>query len=391
MPVNKKILCITDRVLPEPSASSLCMINLLEGCDVDYVVFGVDTKQIDKNIFQLRKKDRNISAKLLHYGMFGKVVLKIYNKLNSYKYTGITKQLDQNFIFDLLPFLKNKKYDYIMSVSSPFVCHYVASKLKKELNIPWYAYEVDPYVYNDTSSLCSKAVNKRKAFAAMVYQDVEKIFYMPGIKEINIKNGYIPKYVDKYVELELPKLDLKQETNDYVKKHESIKIVYGGIFYKKIRNPRIIFQTFKDLNIDYELHIYSKGCERQLKKYKRKLKSKILLHDVVPYEKFKQIMVDSDVLLNIGNTSVNQIPSKIFDYFEIGKPIINIMQNRDDTSMKYMNEYGNALNVDYKNVNVNELIKFITNRKVLTVTQIRKNMSKYLLENIKEKFWQNIK
>ena len=54
-------------------------------------------------------------------------------------------------------------------------------------------------------------------------------------------------------------------------------------------------------------------------------------------------MAGADVLINLGNTVTNQLPSKIFEYFSSGKPILNLCANPSDPALRYFARYPLAL------------------------------------------------
>ncbi|MBQ5327038.1 MAG: hypothetical protein J6K80_07535, partial [Oscillospiraceae bacterium] len=47
----------------------------------------------------------------------------------------------------------------------------------------------------------------------------------------------------------------------------------------------------------------------------------------------------ADVLVNISNTVDNQVPSKIFDYFSMGKPVLNVQKIPDCPAQPYFDRY----------------------------------------------------
>ena len=54
---------------------------------------------------------------------------------------------------------------------------------------------------------------------------------------------------------------------------------------------------------------------------------------------------EADVLINIGDNIPYQLPSKVVEYASTGKPILNIMENETDNSIKYFNNYPIILNI----------------------------------------------
>ena len=50
-----------------------------------------------------------------------------------------------------------------------------------------------------------------------------------------------------------------------------------------------------------------------------------------------------------GNKVDNQVPSKIFDYISLGKPIINVYTSEKDPALEYLKQYPLALNISETN------------------------------------------
>jgi hypothetical protein len=50
-------------------------------------------------------------------------------------------------------------------------------------------------------------------------------------------------------------------------------------------------------------------------------------------------MDSADVLFNISNTLDNQVPSKIFDYFSMGKAILNLQKIENCPAQEYFDRY----------------------------------------------------
>ena len=62
----------------------------------------------------------------------------------------------------------------------------------------------------------------------------------------------------------------------------------------------------------------------------KKLGKKVKLTGFVPHGKTLEIQDKSDVLVNISNKQVHQIPGKIFEYIAAKKPILNIVYNLEN-------------------------------------------------------------
>ncbi|MBR0214875.1 MAG: hypothetical protein IJL95_09160, partial [Solobacterium sp.] len=67
--------------------------------------------------------------------------------------------------------------------------------------------------------------------------------------------------------------------------------------------------------------------------------------DPVPAAEAEAVMMAADVLVNIGNSVDNQIPSKIFDYISSGRPVLNLYKIRNCPSLHYFREYPAVVHV----------------------------------------------
>ena len=63
----------------------------------------------------------------------------------------------------------------------------------------------------------------------------------------------------------------------------------------------------------------------------------------VPAETARTMQAQADVLLNLGNAVDNQLPSKLFDYFAAGKPVLHLCVIENDPALPYLARYPLAL------------------------------------------------
>jgi glycosyltransferase involved in cell wall biosynthesis len=66
----------------------------------------------------------------------------------------------------------------------------------------------------------------------------------------------------------------------------------------------------------------------------------------LPYEEAQKILAASDILLNLGNVNTNLVPSKVFEYMSIGKPIISTYVDTKDSSLPYLSKYPAVFFID---------------------------------------------
>ena len=73
------------------------------------------------------------------------------------------------------------------------------------------------------------------------------------------------------------------------------------------------------------------------------LGSRLVLPGPLPPAEAAALEQDADVLLNLGNTRDEQMPSKIFAFLGSGKPILHLAASDTDPTLPYLARYPLAL------------------------------------------------
>lgn len=60
----------------------------------------------------------------------------------------------------------------------------------------------------------------------------------------------------------------------------------------------------------------------------------------------RTLLEQADILLNLGNREDNQMPSKLFEYFGTGLPVLHLCQSPTDPTLPYLAQYPLALVLD---------------------------------------------
>jgi len=130
-----------------------------------------------------------------------------------------------------------------------------------------------------------------------------------------------------------------------------IRLVYVGTLYKRIREPGFLLSLFaaalKDGTIHgIELHFFGdiSGCAQSFGPYEELLGTSLHLHGLVGREEIARVINEAAVLINIGNDTVFQLPSKVVEYASSGKPILNIVRSNQDSSAAFFATYPDRLN-----------------------------------------------
>lgn len=125
-------------------------------------------------------------------------------------------------------------------------------------------------------------------------------------------------------------------------------LLFAGNFYENIRSPEYLLALLDAMDDHICLNIlggiYGNFSMETVAHMQRLTdKGKLRVHGVVPAPQARTVMQHADVLINIGNTIDNMLPSKIFEYFSTGKPVVHIQKLTDCPCAAYMEKYENAL------------------------------------------------
>ena len=115
------------------------------------------------------------------------------------------------------------------------------------------------------------------------------------------------------------------------------KLIFAGTLYMKIRNPEFflsVISKVKDVSLD--LFVRKGECEQIINRYAKDNIHREYFVDKAKY--IDMLKYGYDVLVNIGNVSTLQAPSKMLELLSTGKPIINFYFT-EDTQFNMIEKY----------------------------------------------------
>jgi len=358
------ILFINNNYLPTPSANALCVSLLAEElvkrnhkvtC-ISTKYEGLKNKEIINNIDIYRIYEPFYSKMIKDYGSSRNIWRKFI-----FNVTSISRRIAQFFIIPLYPDInpirsnkifkladrihKEHKIDCIIGVFREFDDVKAAIIFKKKYpSVKAGAYYLDilkgvkpefvPEFFFEYI-----ATNGEFRY----FNELDFILMTEGGKNVYTRKPF-NKFKDKIQFVDLPvfrNLNAKYE-NPLIFSKEIINIVYAGTLNSEYRNPeyflRVISEVYKT-NKKIKLHLFgSHNCGDLIEIYEKSFPGLLIDYGVVDSNKAQSALLSADVLLNISN-KIKMVPSKIFELFSTGKPIINVVNDRADISLKYFDKY----------------------------------------------------
>jgi glycosyltransferase involved in cell wall biosynthesis len=294
--------------------------------------------------------------------------------------------------------LKKHHYDSLISVSVPFTGHLVGLSIKKVLpQIPWLVDIGDPFCFIEYLP-----TNNHRFYKNLNYATENKIFRNAESVSVTTK-ATLEKYTSLFSESatkifiipQLMSLDTKPKIKGAVfPKDGKIRLVFAGRLYSEIRKPDFILRLFKHLLNTHlsdrlELHFFGNinDCQGYFEPYQVLLGKKIYCHGIVSRENVLQAMKEADVLVNIGNESPYELPSKVVEYATLGKPVLNISKIDNDSSTAFFQAYPGALCLLENEAlsdsdHVVKLVKFIEHLPHIEELKLQDWLAPYQIEEI---------
>lgn len=130
------------------------------------------------------------------------------------------------------------------------------------------------------------------------------------------------------------------------------KVVYVGTLYRDIREPGYLLELFlcaisRGLPQHTELHLYGdvSSCIDKIHPYQAQLGKRLIVHGQVSREAVVIAMAEAEILVNIGNDTIYQLPSKVVEYLASGKRILNLAKSSRDSSALFFSDYPQAMSL----------------------------------------------
>lgn len=296
--------------------------------------------------------------------------------------------------------LKKHRYSALITVSNPFTAHLIGLSCKKyypeldwivDIGDPFYLLKELPLNNFNLYGRLNRFVEEKVLFvASRVACTVEetKRIYGEEFPSAQAKITVIPPLLT-------PTHTKTQKS--YFPKGQIIKISYIGGFYKAIREPtkflqllRLIAETKPEIIRRFKVFFFGSTSQDIYEIFDdfNDIKGIFDLMGGVPREDITDVISNSDLLINIANTTGYQLPSKSVDYMQSGKPIINVCHSEDDSFKKFFEQYPICYNIIIKDTpsieHAKTFVKILDSAPGLKIDQdqINKVTKKFTVESI---------
>lgn len=232
--------------------------------------------------------------------------------------------------------LKNEEcYDLLISVAVPHPIHWGIGNIykKRKLAKTWIADCGDPYMLCKTDS--HNAPGYMRYFEDLWCRKCDYI----SVPTDTSYTGYYPEYHNK-IKVIPQGFNFEETEIPVYQSNEIPTFIFAGIFIKGKRDPLKLMEYLCSINKPFKMVVYGSNAHQFMDAYKDKLGDKLEIRTPIARDMLIPEMAKADFLLNIGNGTKVQTPSKLIDYTLAKRPILTI--ETDDIKEEIFNEFLNG-------------------------------------------------
>jgi glycosyltransferase involved in cell wall biosynthesis len=249
--------------------------------------------------------------------------------------------------------VRDRRHDTVISVSPTFTAVLVGqAALREHPGAKWVIDIGDPF-----SLQMDAAPNNRRLYGSL-NRRVERLAlrraHRVSVTTTQTALRYAQEFPETALKLQVipPLLSIPVSRNDgpFFAEDGTLRLVYIGTLYRGLREPHFMLQIFEGLRQRmparrYELHLFGDAHEFSgvLQEWRERTGPALHVHGMAPRETVARAVEGAHLLINIGNSSSDQLPSKVVEYAASGKPILNLARSPGDSSALFLESYPDKL------------------------------------------------
>lgn len=205
------------------------------------------------------------------------------------------------------------------------------------------SWQMDPYAANHSYSAPGAFEREKELLAAL-----DAVFIAPAMTQYYAPGAPLESYAAKAHVLDFPSLVSPPPAPHVQREGGRLRCVFVGSLYPTLRTPHYALELFCALNDPkLELVFVGGGWENYpadlLEPYRKILSDRLIVTGPLPAARAAEEVARADVLLSLGNGVDNQVPSKIFEYFAAGRPVLHLAKLENDPCRPYFDRWPLAL------------------------------------------------
>ncbi|HMX38974.1 MAG TPA: glycosyltransferase [Saprospiraceae bacterium] len=238
---------------------------------------------------------------------------------------------------------RERDFDAIITVSLPFTGHLVGKHLKRDFpSVRWLADIGDPFSFSPTSlnnTFLFGSLNRRMERQVLLAADGAVVTDEAVLHRCRQEFGEAAAARMVVIPPLLTGVFARAEP---ASQPRALRLGFFGAMYAPVRSPDTLLGAVErwleqDARRQIELHIYGEVFPE----FYARLAAHawVHLHGLRSREEVRAAMQRMDVLVNLGNQSDFQLPSKVVDYLASGKPILNVSHAYPDPFADFLSRH----------------------------------------------------
>ena len=237
-------------------------------------------------------------------------------------------------------------YDAVLTVNAPY--HSAEALMNASVGAKRLVWEMDPLADSPTDQ-GPRAANLeftlcQKADGLFITREIERLCCEPGRLMSNYRRKIAVLDFPSFVAPESQPLAPAKVPD------APTRVVFVGSLYEDLRTPHFALELFEALDLPgVELTLVGGGWENYPPELpesaRQKLGDRLRITGPLAPDAAEAELEKADILLNLGNASDTQLPSKIFEYFSTCKPVLTLAKSPTDPSLPYLEKYPLSLTI----------------------------------------------
>lgn len=311
--------CIIPYISPRSQRSWNLALNFAkEGHDVTlYAILGRASYQEYESMYPIKIKELGpsvfgcVRSDGKRQPVLTRALIKIIGKYTQFPYIELTRLVKRS----LKKEIQNSPIDLLITIASPHTIHWGAAKVFPTDRVRcWVADCGDPFMGNPFTQ------------HPRFYERIERD-WCNKVDAISIpieegRTAYYPEYREK-IRVIPQGFDFSDIHLSNYHKNDIPTFAFAGAIYKQRRDPAAFLEFLTTYDSPFKFIIYT-IAPNEYEPYASLLGDKIEFRHYVPREQLVFELSKMDFLINIKNESGVQQPSKLIDYAQARRPILEI-------------------------------------------------------------------
>lgn len=361
---RKNILILGSDFLPSPHANGVCLCNIArEYIQKGYSVFCIVTQEPGQlkyeviegiHIYRLERAwFTSFHEKYSHGGKLSKAFEKAVHLLRNLCmapfYPNVAPLRSQRLYALSKKIVIKESIDTVIASFVPYETIYTILRLKKNFGNQLFcvSYYLDYLWENRYASLrrayyswcCKRAQKKDLRYLDRVI--------IPITSRAEFESQYGVHGNVHFLGLPVYEKSLEAPVETLLFDHNTLNLVFIGSLNTWNRSPKRLLKLLQAVSQkmpNIKLHVW--GDVTNTKGILGQYPALVVYHGYTESKYIPTILQNADWVVNISNErDFHLVPSKIFQLFSSGKPILNYMFNRADVSIPYFKRYKNTYTV----------------------------------------------